>query len=73
MYPSNGRGDRSRIQTEAAARAAIELRADAALTDAEWAAARARLLEFVGILRDWNRRPTARRRGNVEVLCRREP
>ena len=34
---------------EAAARSAIELHAGCALTDAQWAAARARLLEFVGI------------------------
>ena len=41
--------------------AAIELRAGRALTDAEWAAARARLLEFAGILRDWDRKTTASR------------
>jgi hypothetical protein len=58
---------------EAAARTAIELRAGHALTDAQWAAARARLLEFAGILRDWDRKPTASRRGSVEVLCQPEP
>lgn len=57
MHASNDRDDRSRKQTEAAARAAIERRADGSLTDAEWVAARAKLLEFVGILREWDRRP----------------
>jgi len=42
-------------QLEAAARAAIERRAYRAFTDAEWATARARLLEFAGILRVWER------------------
>jgi hypothetical protein len=55
------------------ARAAIELRAGRALMDAEWAAMRARLLEFAGILRDWDRKTTASQKGNVEVLCQREP
>ena len=58
---------------EAAARTAIELHTGRALTDAQWAAARARLLEFAGILRDWDRKTTASRRGNVEVLCQPEP
>jgi len=57
MHASNDRDERSRKQTEAAARAAIERRADRSLTDAEWAAARAKLLEFVGILREWDRKP----------------
>ena len=73
MHAQSDRADRSRRQIEAAARAAIELRAGRALTDAEWAAARARLLEFAGILRDWDRKTTASRRGNVEVLCQPEP
>jgi len=73
MHASNDRGDRSPKQLEAAARAAIELRTDRTLTDAEWAATRARLLEFAGILRVWDRKTTASRRGKVEVLCRREP
>ena len=60
-------------QNELATRAAIELRAGRALIDAEWAAMRARLLEFAGILRDWDRKTTASQKGNVEVLCQREP
>lgn len=55
------------------ARAALELRAGRTLTDAEWALARARLLEFAGILRIWDRRTTASPRGNVEELCQPEP
>ena len=42
-------------QLEASARAAFELRTDRKLTDAEWAAARDKLLQFVGILRIWER------------------
>lgn len=73
MHAQNNRADRSRGQMETAARAAIELRAGRALTDAEWAAARARLLEFAGILRGWEGKTKASRRGNVEVLCQPEP
>ena len=73
LHAQSNRSDRSRELMEAAARTAIELHAGRALTDAEWAAARARLLEFAGILRDWDRKTTASRRGNVEVLCQPEP
>jgi Rieske Fe-S protein len=73
MYAQSNRADRSRGQMEAAARSAIETHAGCALTDAQWAAARARLLEFAGILRDWGRKTAALRRGNVEVLCQPEP
>jgi hypothetical protein len=59
MHAKSDRGDRNPKQLEAAARAAIDLRADRALTDAEWAAMHARLLEFAGILRIWDRRTTA--------------
>ncbi len=58
---------------EAAARNTIELHAGRALTDVQWAAARARLLEFVSILRDCDRQTISSRRGNVEVLCQPEP
>jgi hypothetical protein len=73
MHASNDRGDRKPKQLEAPARAAIELGADRNLTDAEWAAMRARLSEFAGILRVWDRETTKSRGGNVEVLCQREP
>jgi hypothetical protein len=73
MYAQSNLFDRSGRQMEAAARSAIELRAGRALTDAEWAAARARLLEFAGILRTWDRMTTASGRGKVEGPCQREP
>ena len=38
---------------EVAARASLNLDPKAALTDAEWARARTRLLEFLTLLRDW--------------------
>jgi hypothetical protein len=60
-------------EVEIAARVALEPRAGHSLTHAEWSAMRARLLEFASILRDWDRKTTASRRGNVEVLCQREP
>ena len=58
---------------ETAARSAIELHAGRALTDAQWAAARARLLELAGILRDWDRKDDTSQQGNVEVLCQPDP
>lgn len=73
MYAQSNRADRSRGQIDAAARTEIELHAGRPITDAEWAAARARLLEFAGILRGWDRETTSSRRGNVEVLCQPEP
>jgi len=66
------RADRER-QLEPRARTAIEQRVERKLTDAEWAAARARLREFAGILRGWEGKTMASRRGNVEVLCQPEP
>jgi hypothetical protein len=73
MPATNDRRDGSPNRHEVAARAAIELLADRPLTEAEWSAARARLMEFGAILRAWERTTTAPRRGNVEVLCQREP
>ena len=72
MHTGNNHDDQRRTLSEVAARAALDLRAGRPLTDAEWAAARARLLEFAGILRDWQRKG-ASRRGNLEELCQREP
>jgi hypothetical protein len=60
-------------QLEAAARSAIERRAYRAFTDAEWATSRARLLEFAGIVRAWERSAAASSRGSVEVLCQQKP
>ena len=74
MQEVNNGYDRRRAQHEVAARAAIELRVGHSLTDVEWAATRARLADFVSILRAWEReKMVAPRRGNVEVLCERKP
>jgi len=73
MHKGNDRDDRSRVQNEVAALSALELRAGRTLPDGEWAAMRARLLEFADILRAWDRRVTPSQRGNVEVLCQPEP
>lgn len=47
---------------EDAAREALDQHANRVLSDAEWQRTRARLLEFAGILRDWDRNAG---RGNV--------
>ena len=49
------RSDTRRGVCEGAARTAIDLRAVRALTDADWAAAKSRLLEFISVLCDWDR------------------
>ena len=72
MHTGNDHDDRRLTQSEVAARAAFELCAGRPVTDAEWATAQSRLLQFAGILRDWERK-TASRRGNLEELCQREP
>jgi hypothetical protein len=72
MHARNDRDDLSVAVTDAAARSAIELRADRPLSDAEWSAMRGRILKFADILRVWDRKTTASRRGKVEVLCQRE-
>jgi hypothetical protein len=74
MQVANNHYARCRAQNEVAARAALELRVGHSLTDAEWATARARLVEFVSILRAWDRPKTITPlRGNVEVPCQPEP
>jgi len=69
MQASTNCADRQR-QLEAAARAAFEACAGGKLTDAEWATVRAKLMDFAGILRAWDRTTGG---GNVEKLCHREP
>jgi hypothetical protein len=56
---------------EGAARAALDSRAGRTLTDADWAAAKDRLLEFFHILREWDRNARAMNRDLVmcEVPC----
>jgi len=56
---------------EGAARAAFDSRAGRTLTDADWAVAKDRLLEFFHILRGWERKARAVSRDLVmfEVPC----
>ena len=56
---------------EGAARAAFDSRAGRTLTDADWAVAKDRLLEFFHILRGWDRKARAASRDLVmcEVPC----
>lgn len=72
VQPSSKPADVPPNRFERAARAALEQRAGRTLMDAEWVQARAKFMEFVGILRGWDRKTTASGRGNVEVLCQRE-
>jgi hypothetical protein len=70
MPGTNDRRDPPLAPVEAAARATVELRAHRVLTEGEWAAVRARLMQFATILRCWER-ASARQRDNVG-LCHRE-
>jgi hypothetical protein len=56
---------------EGGARAALDSRAGRTLTDADWAVAKDRLLEFFHILRGWDRNARAVSRDLVmcEVPC----
>jgi hypothetical protein len=65
------RANRQR-QLEATARAAAEGRVERKLTESEWAAMRAKLVEFAAILRGWEHAMSGPRRGKVEVICHRE-
>lgn len=55
------------------ARAAVDLRAGRALSDVEWVRARAKLLEFVTILRRWDRQAKTKKPGvdKVGMMIRR--
>ena len=59
---------------EGAARAALDSRAGRTLTEADWAVAKDRLLEFFTILRGWDRKARTVSRDLVmcEVPCLRE-
>src|SRR6266567_2440143 len=54
---------------DAAARAALESVAARTLTDTEWERSRARLVEFVNILRLWDRQAHGRRKCKPEVVA----
>jgi hypothetical protein len=58
---------------EATARADFEQRAGRKVTDAEWSAVRERLLEFMRILRAWDRTPVQPQRSKVDSICQPEP
>ena len=71
MQVSVNRADRQR-QLETTARTAIEQRVERKLTEAEWVAMRAKLVEFAAILRAWEQATPRPQRGKVEVLCQRD-
>jgi hypothetical protein len=50
-------------QLEATARAAVEQRIERKLAEPEWAAMRAKLVEFAAILRGWEQTTPSPRRG----------
>lgn len=60
---------------ENAARDALDLHLGHAITDAEWARTRAKLLEFVSILRSWDRpaETDESEGGNVILISQRRP
>jgi hypothetical protein len=56
---ASGEQSDTRLQpAEVAARRALDLLARRTLTNAEWSRARAKLLEFISILRAWDRQPS---------------
>ncbi len=64
--------DRGPTRLEDGARASLNRCAGRVLTDAEWARARGRLLEFMNILRNWDRQGETKQSeaGNVVVIRR---
>lgn len=69
----DGRSETYPARSEVAARAALERHGGRALTDAEWARARARLLEFISILRTWDRQAKTNEFEVGNVVCIRKP
>jgi hypothetical protein len=71
FHPGPERFDTRPDSCEVEAREALDLRAGRTLTDADWAAAKDRLLEFFTILREWDRKTRAVSRDLVmyEVPC----
>ena len=63
-------GETKLTHSESAARGALEAVASRAFTDLEWERARRRLLEFVAILREWDRQTdiSAPRADNVVMI-----
>ena len=71
FHPGPERFDTRPESCEDGARAALDSRAGRTLTDADWAVAKDRLLEFFNILRGWDRKARAVSRDLVmcEVPC----
>ena len=71
FHPDLQRFDRRPESLEGAVRAALDSRAGRTLTDADWAVAKDRLLEFFNILRGWDRkaRTVSRDLLRFEVPC----
>jgi hypothetical protein len=74
LHPNTPCSDPRAWALENAARTALDLRANRAFTDAEWARSCGKLLEFGTIVRGWDQKAgkTAPELGNVERLCLRE-
>jgi len=74
LHPGPERFDTCLESGEGAARAAFDSRAGRTLTDADWAVAKDRLLDFLTILRGWDRKARTVSRDLVmfEVPCLRE-
>ncbi len=73
MHARNDINDPREVRSDVAAHVALERRVGRGVTDAEWAVARGKFMEFANILRGWDRKTSASGLGNVEVLCQREP
>jgi hypothetical protein len=67
--PALRRSDKRPESFEGAARAALDSRAGRALTDADWAVAKDRLLDFFAILRAWGLRATNETASRDLVMC----
>jgi hypothetical protein len=67
--PAPERSDKRPESFEGAARAALDSRAGRALTDADWAVAKDRLLDFFNILRAWGRKTKNETASRDLVMC----
>jgi hypothetical protein len=72
VHPEPSEAQRYAHHLERVARTALESRCGRNLTDMEWARTRARLLEFMSILRTWDRQAGASR-ANTEGTGEMEP
>jgi hypothetical protein len=65
--------DKTIDASEIAARATLEKYTGRTLTGAEWTTMRAGFLEFVKILRSWDKQPESIIEDKLEVLCQQKP